>query len=305
MVRVRTLFIVVEVHGGRGKLSPVSTIVFFHAHPDDEASQTSGAMARAVEEGHRVVLVYATNGDHGSPAEDMAEGETVVERRRKEAAESARVLGTARVAWLGYADSGMTGWEQNDVDGSFHGADPVIAGQALADILDEENADVVVGYDWHGSYGHPDHVKVHNVLHRAVSLAKGSPRVFESTMNRDALREQMRQAREAGLIPEGEGFDPDAGGDDGNPLGMAERDISFRVDVSAYLDTKRAALGAHASQPDAAGILAMPAEAFNAGFGTEHYIDVAAMQAGGLPATDGRGHGARPEGQPLPDGWFF
>ena len=107
------------------------------------------------------------------------------------------------------------------------------------------------------------------------------------------------------VTDEGEGFDPDAGGDDGNPLGMAERDISFRVDVSAYLDTKRAALGAHASQPDAAGILAMPAEAFNAGFGTEHYIDVAAMQAGGLPATDGRGHGARPESQPLPDGWFF
>ena len=43
----------------------VATIVFLHAHPDDEASQTSGTMARAADEGHRVVLVVATNGDHG------------------------------------------------------------------------------------------------------------------------------------------------------------------------------------------------------------------------------------------------
>lgn len=283
----------------------VSTIVFFHAHPDDESSQTSGAMARAVDEGHRVVVVYATNGDHGSPAEDLAEGETVVDRRRKEAQHSAEVLGTARIAWLGYADSGMTGWEQNSVDGAFHGADPSVAGQALADIIDEENADVVVGYDWHGGYGHPDHVKVHNVLHRAVALASSSPRVFESTMNRDSFREQYRRAVEMGVFAEGEGFDPDSSGDDGLPVGMAEQDISFRVDVSSYIEKKRAALAAHASQPDAAGILAMPREAFDAGFGAEHYIDVEAMKASGRQATDGHGHGSRPEGESLPEGWFF
>ena len=283
----------------------MSTIVFFHAHPDDEASQTSGSMARAAQEGHRVVVVYATNGDHGTPADDLAPGETVVDRRRKEAEESARVLGTSRVAWLGYADSGMTGWEQNSVDGAFHGADPQIAGQALADILDEENADVVVGYDWHGGYGHPDHVKVHNVLHRAAALAKSQPRVFESTMNRDASREMYRQAVAAGVFAEGEGFDPDASGDDGNPVGQPESDISFRVDVSEYIDQKRAALAAHASQPDAAGILAMPVEVFEIAFGAEHYIDVAAMKASGRPSSDGRAPGSRPEGQPLPDGWFF
>ena len=283
----------------------VSTIVFFHAHPDDESSQTSGAMARAVEEGHRVVVVYATNGDHGAAADDLAEGETVVDRRRKEAEASAKVLGTARIAWLGYADSGMTGWEQNSSEGSFHGADLTEAGQRLADILDEENADVVVGYDWHGGYGHPDHVKVHGVLHRAVELAQMSPRVFESTMNRDRMREIYQQAVAAGVFAEGEGFNPDSSGDDGNPVGEPESDISFRVDVTKYLDKKRAALGAHASQPDAAGILAMPQQIFAIAFGAEHYIDVAAMKASGRPATDGHAHGSRPAGEPLPDGWFF
>ena len=52
----------------------MSTIVYCHAHPDDEASQTSGAMARASAEGHRVVVVFATNGDHGEVAADADRG---------------------------------------------------------------------------------------------------------------------------------------------------------------------------------------------------------------------------------------
>ena len=38
------------------------TLVAFHAHPDDEALLTAGTMARAAAEGHRVVLVLATDG---------------------------------------------------------------------------------------------------------------------------------------------------------------------------------------------------------------------------------------------------
>ena len=43
----------------------MSTLVCFHAHPDDECIGTGGTIARASAEGHRVVLVVATNGDHG------------------------------------------------------------------------------------------------------------------------------------------------------------------------------------------------------------------------------------------------
>ena len=39
----------------------MGTLVCFHAHPDDESISTGGTMARAVAEGHRVVLVVATN----------------------------------------------------------------------------------------------------------------------------------------------------------------------------------------------------------------------------------------------------
>ena len=178
----------------------MSTIVYCHAHPDDEASQTSGAMARAADEGHRVVVVFATNGDHGEVAADALDGETVADYRRREAEASAKVLGLARIVWLGYADSGMTGWEQNDAEGSFHRADLDEAARRLADVLDEEDADVLVGYDWHGGYGHPDHVKVHHLVHRAAPLARRAPRVLESTMNRTAMVRQFEEARAAGLL---------------------------------------------------------------------------------------------------------
>ncbi|MGH9032871.1 MAG: PIG-L family deacetylase, partial [Acidimicrobiia bacterium] len=41
------------------------TLVTFHAHPDDEAIAAGGAMARAADDGHRVVLVVATRGELG------------------------------------------------------------------------------------------------------------------------------------------------------------------------------------------------------------------------------------------------
>jgi LmbE family N-acetylglucosaminyl deacetylase len=46
----------------------MSTIVFIHAHPDDEALLTGGTMALLAWAGHRVVLVTATAGEagHGS-----------------------------------------------------------------------------------------------------------------------------------------------------------------------------------------------------------------------------------------------
>lgn len=249
----------------------MSTIVFLHAHPDDEASGTSGTMARAVDEGHRVVTVFATNGDHGECPDDLAEGETLVERRRKEAAASAEAIGVQRVERLGYSDSGMTGWEQNGHELSFHLADTDEAARRLVAILDEEGADVLVGYDWHGGYGHPDHIKVHAVAHRAAELAQRPPRMLEVTMNRDYMRGLRELAKAMGQEME---FDVDAPADDGNPIGTPEAELHWQVDITPWLSRKRAALSAHASQTSDVGMmLSLPEEAFAMGFGKEHYIE--------------------------------
>jgi LmbE family N-acetylglucosaminyl deacetylase len=227
-----------------------STIVFFHAHPDDEVVLTGGSMARASDEGFRVVLVVATNGDHGEAPLDLADGETVVERRRAETERSAAVLGVHHVLWLGFADSGMTGWEQNELPDSFWQADVDVAAGRLAKLLDAEHADVLVTYDWHGGYGHPDHVKAHRVGHRAAVLATPSPRVLEATFSRDAMR---------ALVPD---------------AGTPEIDIHLAVDVSDYVGRKRQALACHASQTsDAGAMLAMPEDLFATMWGTEWFIE--------------------------------
>jgi LmbE family N-acetylglucosaminyl deacetylase len=270
----------------------VATLVCFHAHPDDETVSTGGSMARAAAEGHRVVLVVATNGEHGESPDDLLPGETLVERRRAETVASAEMLGIARIVWLRYEDSGMTGWPQNDNERSFLRADVDEAASRLADVLREESADVLTVYDWHGNYGHPDHIKVHRVGHRAAELA-ATPRVFEGTINRDAVIRFIQQARERGesVTPDGEGtpeFDPEAPADDGNPFGMAEAELTMAVDVGPYVWRKRAAIACHKSQvTDTSFFLSMSDETFAAAFGTEWYIE----------------KGVEPHG-PEP-GWFF
>ncbi|MBA3604466.1 MAG: PIG-L family deacetylase [Actinomycetota bacterium] len=249
-----------------------STIVFVHAHPDDEASGTGGTIARAAAEGHRVVLVVCTNGEHGERPDDLAPCETLVDRRRRETARSAEILGIERVVWLGYSDSGMHGWEQNAAAGSFWSADIDEAGARLADLLRDERADIVVVYDWHGGYGHPDHIQVHRVGHRAADLA-GTPQRFESTFNRDAGRRLSESLRELGA-PDGEEWDIDGPADDGNPFGTPEAELHLAVDVSDYIDAKRAALAAHASQTtDVTAMLNIPRDAFDTLFGTEWFIE--------------------------------
>ena len=243
----------------------MATGVFFHAHPDDEAIATGGTMARAKHEGHRVVLVAATRGELGEHAPDSLEpGEQLVDRRVAELKAAAEILGVDRVEFLDYHDSGMAGEPTNDAPGSFASADVDEAAARLARILEEEHADVLTVYDENGNYGHPDHIQVHVVGVRAAEMA-GTRRVYEATANRDHLRRMMAQ------MPQ----DPDApeAPADIETLGVTEDQITTTVDVREFVDRKRAAMVAHASQiPDDSFFLQLPLDAFREAFGWEWFI---------------------------------
>ena len=244
------------------------TLVTFHAHPDDESIATAGTMARAKAEGHRVVLVVATRGELGEYSPDaLAPGETLAERRVAEQQAAAHALGVDRLEFLGYRDSGMAGEPTNDDDGSFAGADIEQAATRLAAILRDENADVLTVYDDHGGYGHPDHVQVHRVGVRAAALA-GTRRVYESTANRDFLRELL--SRRSDEVPDAPDAPDAAQMDD---FGSPASTITTTVDVRDFVDVKRAAMAAHASQiPAESFFLALAPEAFREAFGTEWFI---------------------------------
>ena len=248
----------------------MATVVFFHAHPDDEAIATGGTMAKAAAAGHRVILVTATKGEHGEVPEGFLDpGEQLVDRRVQEVQAAARALGVHRGEFLGYVDSGMMGTAENDAPESFWQADVEEAAARLADLLREEHADVLVTYDENGNYGHPDHIQVHRVGVRAAELA-GVDRVYEATVDRDYIKAMIARARESG---EADPELPDVDGVDEFTMGTPGSLITTRVDVREFLDKKRAAMRAHASQiSETSFFLAMAPEAFEATWGTEWYI---------------------------------
>jgi LmbE family N-acetylglucosaminyl deacetylase len=250
------------------------TLVAFHAHPDDEALLTAGTLAKAAAAGHRVVLVVATDGALGLTSGDFRDG--LDARRLDELRRSAAVLGAARVIHLGYADSGMVGEVPPDPPGSRRFVRATAAPQALAGILREEDADVLMSYDAAGGYGHRDHVMVHRVGAAAAHLA-GTPRVVEATAPRELLTRAVRLVSRFHRLPSDfdleayeRAFTPRAG-------------ITHRIDVRGQIAAKRAAMAAHASQAAADDgadrtlklFLKIPRPLYDVVFGTEWFRDPA------------------------------
>lgn len=217
----------------------MATIVSLHAHPDDEALLTGGWLAQRVAAGDRVVVVFATDGGGGLSSGRFANG-SLGASRRSEGYASGRALGASRVAWLGYDDSGMA----QAPTSAEHRLDaaPVdeVAG-VVARILDEEDADILTGYDANGGYGHPDHVRVHQVARSARELAKRRPQLLEATRDRTGLLRGLRVVRPVGRLLRGLTIP-------GTEIYSDRADVSLTVDVRDQVDAKRAALAAHASQ---------------------------------------------------------
>jgi len=204
------------------------TVVSFHAHPDDEALLTGGTLARAAADGHRVVLVTATDGDAGLTSPEIRAAGSLGSLRLRELDQAATALGVQRVVALGFPD------------GDFSSIAVAEAAAKLAEVLAEENADVLTTYDRAGGYGHPDHVHVHHVGREAARLA-GTRVVLEATVDRQLLLRGIKLMR---LLPGALGVNPA----EFASAYSARRDITHCVNVRAYLPAKKAALLAHRSQ---------------------------------------------------------
>lgn len=249
----------------------MATVVFFHAHPDDECMSTAGTMAMLAAGGHRVVLVTATDGSEGEvPDGFLQPGEDLAGRRRQELQASAEVIGVDRLEQWEYKDSGMIGTPANDHPDCFWQAEVEEAAARLAALLEEERADAVTCYDENGVYGHPDHIQVHRVGVRAAELA-GVERCYLATVARERVQAMIESAPELGVDP---GETPDL---DVESFGVPEARITTEIDVSGYLDRKRRAMEAHPSQirPESFP-LSLPPEIFGIVFGVEFFVRLGA-----------------------------
>lgn len=260
----------------------MAVLAFVHAHPDDEALLTAGTMAKAVAHGHRVILVVATDGAAGLARSDISDLASV---RSAELEKSARILGVHRTVNLGFADSGLDGTHPD----GFASIDVDEAAALVQAVVDEEQADIVVGYDPSGGYGHPDHVQIHRVCRNVAS--DRAVRLFEATLPREPIARAVHLAAALHLTP------PDFDPSEFDRAWTPSRDITHRVNVRNYLAPKRAAQAAHASQADADDSVRtlqvlgrLPRPVARRLLGTEYYVEVnaSAISSTNVGASKGR-----------------
>jgi len=219
-------------------------VLFVHAHPDDESISTGGTIATLVDRGAHVTVVTCTRGERGEvidPARRSLEGdfEALAAARTLEIDAAMKVLGVTDHRFLGsvgarrldaapraYRDSGMrwgvtptgvqTAVASDDTDErSLTAADPLELLEDLDVVIDDVAPHVIVSYDSNGGYGHPDHIRSHDIA-RTAAFRRGIPFFI--------------------IEPSGP---------------VAQRTMD--VDVTPVIDRKRAALGAYATQLEVRG----------------------------------------------------
>ena len=194
------------------------------AHPDDESLLAGGALAACAAAGHRVAIVSMTRGERG-PGSRPGLGEV----REAELQAAARALGATVAECLDFPDGELAGVDANE------------AAQALARLLERERPSVVISFSEEGLYWHPDHLAVSRWLAAALELADPPEWVYGATWPEGHAARLVTLARARGLASDLWGLEPDAFG---APKGM----IASRLDVTAFLPAKLAALRAYESQ---------------------------------------------------------
>ncbi|MPV48725.1 mycothiol conjugate amidase Mca [Pseudactinotalea sp. HY160] len=148
-----------------------------HAHPDDEASKGAATMARYAREGIAVRVVTCTGGERGdilNPrlADDGNVLANLTRIRREEMATAAAALGVSH-RWLGFVDSGLPEGDPLPPlpPESFALVPLAEATERLVAEIRAFRPQVLLTYNEHGGYPHPDHIRCHEVSVAAVRAA--------------------------------------------------------------------------------------------------------------------------------------
>jgi len=173
----------------------LETVLFVHAHPDDETIVTGSTMATLVARGARVTLVTCTRGELGEVMPDDLAGlrgapEALAVHREGEIAQAMLALGVSDHRFLGahdartpglrprpYRDSGME-WGPGGTPVPVSDLHPAALCHAefaevvsdLCAVVADVRPDAIVSYDSDGGYGHPDHVRVNRAALRTARL---------------------------------------------------------------------------------------------------------------------------------------
>lgn len=250
------------------------TLMAVHAHPDDEAIGTGGLLARCADEGIRTVLVTCTNGELGDqpggikPDQDGHDTAAVVAARREELQKSCEILRVSHLELLGYHDSGMMGWPQNNLPHAFWNTPLDEAAGRVAALMEQYRPDVVVTYDENGFYGHPDHIQANRATVAAAERTGIPRKLYYTAVSKQAIVRLAKIVIEQ-MPDRADEWEFDA---ENPPFGVDESEITTVLDVSAYTRQKRDSMAAHASQSENIEFLRMPDPLFDEIFGQEAFV---------------------------------
>jgi N-acetyl-1-D-myo-inositol-2-amino-2-deoxy-alpha-D-glucopyranoside deacetylase len=291
------------------------TLMTVHAHPDDETIGTGGAMAKAVAAGHRVVLVTCTRGELGEivvPEMDTPDNHRRLgEIRAGELERAMDVLGVTEWENLGYRDSGMMDTDGNRDPRAFWQADLDEAARRLTWLVRRYQPDVMTTYNAFGGYGHPDHIRTHDVGVRAFDRAGDRawyPEQFEepgiepwtpSKLYEQAIPASVRERMNARMAESGQKpfWAPP---DDATPEQIAEMEafaakmlvpdesVTTWIDVSgAPLEAKWKAIHEHVTQiSDQSPFMVMGFDGWRDDWANEAYILRESRVESSVPETD-------------------
>jgi N-acetyl-1-D-myo-inositol-2-amino-2-deoxy-alpha-D-glucopyranoside deacetylase len=236
-------------------------LLFVHAHPDDESINNGATISYYATRGAEVYVVTCTLGEEGEVIGDHWAQLTVDHAdqlggyRIGELTAALHLLGIGEPIFLGGAgrwrDSGMAGTQSVSRTQPFvdSGEEAVTA---LVDIIRTLRPHVVVTYDPNGGYGHPDHIRAHEVTTAAVTAAGADaasgrawavPKFYWTVNARSAFAAAAATLTADDLLPD---WELPSAGIDG--LGFGDDRITTRVDATDALPAKVDALHAHATQ---------------------------------------------------------
>ena len=187
------------------------------AHPDDESFGPGGTLARYAYAGHKVGLVTLTRGEAGSVGiSKTLTADELAERRTCELHHAVKILGINYLKIGDLPDKKLA--EVPDVTGI----------QLIQNEIDFFKPDALITFHEQGISGHPDHQTVTRWL---LELIKNS-REPRSLFLYGVLLEQTEQIPRRRLLP----------------MTMAE--VTHKISVSDFLDTKIEAIKAHVTQEE-------------------------------------------------------
>lgn len=226
-------------------------LLLVHAHPDDESLWTGGTIARYAARGVQVTVVTCTLGEQGEiippglAALAADEADQLGGYRAGELRSACAALKVTSHRFLGgigrWRDSGMAGDPANKHPRAFAQGPADEQAAALREVIAEVRPRVVVTYDAFGGYGHPDHIRAHEITMAAAAASPDVVRVFHSVRS---LAEVAAGVTALAGVP---GL-PFRLVDPGELAVVPDETITTVVDVGEHLPAKLRALRAHATQ---------------------------------------------------------